>query len=114
PSVRYQYARGGLALLLRPTSYLTVNLTGGYRYVFPAGEIESGSYFPHVTVRGFDAATTLAVRLRRGLELRVAADFRRYILQLRSQPTDLRMAGSAVDDYVGGTVSLAVLIGGRR
>ncbi len=114
PSVRYEFARAALALLVRPTSYLTLHLTAGYRHVFDAGEIESPLYFPHASVRGFDAAVTLGVRLRRGLELRVAADFRRYELTLRSRPTDLRMAGSALDDYMGGTVSLALMVGGRR
>ncbi|HVR64091.1 MAG TPA: hypothetical protein VMU50_19465 [Polyangia bacterium] len=114
PSVRYQYARVGLAVLLRPTSYLTLALSGGYRQVLGAGEIEDSLYFPHAAVHGFDGAATLGVRLRRGLELRVTADLRRYTLELHSQSTDLRMAGSAFDDYFGGTVSLAVLIGGRH
>jgi hypothetical protein len=33
---------------------------------------------------------------------------------MKSEATDLRMARAAVDDYIGGTVSLAVLVGGRR
>jgi hypothetical protein len=114
PSVRYEFARGELALQIRPTSYLALQMTGGYRHVFRAGEIETVAYFPHATVRGLDASATLAVRLRRGLELRVGADICRYSFEMKSEATDLRMARAAVDDYIGGTVSLAVLVGGRR
>ncbi|MEA2697851.1 MAG: hypothetical protein QOI66_2122 [Myxococcales bacterium] len=114
PSVRYEFARGEVALQVRPTSYLALQMTGGYRHVFHAGEIESVAYFPHATVRGLDASATLAVRLRRGLELRIGADICRYSFEMKSEATDLRMARAAVDDYIGGTVSLAVLVGGRR
>jgi hypothetical protein len=114
PSVRYEFARGEVALQIRPTSYLALQMTGGYRYVFHAGEIESVAYFPHATVRGLDASATLAVRLRRGLELRIGADICRYSFEMKSEAKDLRMARAAVDDYIGGTVSLAVLVGGRR
>ncbi|HEX3695329.1 MAG TPA: hypothetical protein VH374_08060 [Polyangia bacterium] len=114
PSVRYTFARAELGVLVRPMSYLSLYLGGGYRHVFSAGEIESSTYFPHATVYGIDAAATIAVRLRRGLELRIAADLCRYQFEMRSQPRDTRMAGAAIDDYVGGTVSLAMLLGGRR
>lgn len=114
PSVRYTFARAELGVLVRPTSYLSLQLDAGYRHVFGAGEIESSAYFPHAAVYGIDAAATIAVRLRRGLELRIAADFCRYQFQMHSQPLDARMAAAAIDDYVGGTVSLAMLVGGRR
>jgi len=114
PSVRYEFARGELALQIRPTPYLALQMTGGYRHVFRAGEIETVAYFPHATVRGLDASATLAVRLRRGLELRIGADICRYSFEMKSEATDLRMARAAVDDYIGGTVSLAVLVGGHR
>jgi hypothetical protein len=114
PSVRYQYVRAGGIVQFNATSYLTLVLTGGYRHVFSAGEVASDLYFPHASVTALDASATLAIRLSRGLELRIGSDVRRYDLQLRSRPGDVRKARAAVDDYVGGTVSLAVLVGGKR
>jgi hypothetical protein len=114
PSVRYQYLRAGGIVQLNATSYLTLYLSAGYRHVLSVGEIASEQYFPHATATALDGSVAVAVRLLRGLELRIAADARRYDLQLRSQPSDVRMARAAIDDYVGGTVSLAVLVGGKR
>ncbi|MDP3505445.1 MAG: hypothetical protein Q8S33_34210 [Myxococcales bacterium] len=74
--------------------------------VFNSGEIISAAFFPNGSNLGLDGSLGVGIALIKNLQLRAAFDFNRYGLTFRTEPTDAFVAQGAVDQYVGGTVSL--------
>ncbi|MDP1918785.1 MAG: hypothetical protein Q8L14_21230 [Myxococcales bacterium] len=74
--------------------------------VFSSGEIISAAYFPNGSNLGLDGSLGVGVALLKNLQVRAAFDFNRYGLTFKTEPTDAFVAQGAVDQYVGGTVSL--------
>jgi len=88
----------------------TLAALGGVNYlqVFRFGEI-GVDYFPNMKGRGGEGYAGVAFGLpwMKGLEARALADFRRYVFTLNPDPTTAeRVAGGAVDQYIG--ITLAV------
>jgi hypothetical protein len=69
-------------------------------------------YFPGATGRGGVGYAGFAFGLpwMTGLEARVVGDFRRYVFSMNSIKDDPRIAGGAVDQYMG----VNILVGMRR
>ncbi|MER2562663.1 MAG: hypothetical protein ABTQ32_18195 [Myxococcaceae bacterium] len=74
--------------------------------VFSSGEIISSAFFPNGSNFGLDGNVGFGVGILKMLQLRAAFDFTRYGLTFKTEPTDAFVAQGAVDQYVGGTVSL--------
>jgi len=76
--------------------------------VLSAPEIISAKYFPNGSVLGIDGGLGLGLKLPflKMLQVRLSFDFARYGLTFRTQPTDLYVAGGAVDQYLGGTLAV--------
>ena len=74
--------------------------------MFSSGEIISAAYFPNGSNLGLDGSLGVGVALLKSLQIRAAFDFNRYGLTFKTEPTDAFVAQGAVDQYVGGTVSL--------
>lgn len=74
--------------------------------VFNSGEIISAAFFPNGSNLGLDGSLGVGVALLKSLQIRAAFDFNRYGLTFKTEPTDAFVAQGAVDQYVGGTVSL--------
>ncbi|MBE2251202.1 MAG: hypothetical protein IAE78_16805 [Myxococcus sp.] len=74
--------------------------------VFSSGEIISAAFFPNGSNFGLDGNVGVGVALLKSLQVRAAFDFIRYGLTFRTEPTDAFVAQGAVDQYLGGTVSL--------
>jgi hypothetical protein len=74
--------------------------------VFSSGEIISSAFFPNGSNFGIDGQAGVGVAFMKMLQLRATFDFTRYGLSFRTEPTDAFVAQGAVDQYVGGTVTL--------
>jgi hypothetical protein len=74
--------------------------------VFSSGEIISAAFFPNGSNLGLDGALGAGVAVFKNLQIRAAFDFTRYALTFKTEPTDAFVAQGAVDQYIGGTVTL--------
>ncbi len=112
PDTIYHYLRPGLGLRVVSRSGFTLKLDGGYRYVFNhAGPQISQTYFRHLTVAGADAEAVIGYQLSPMFEARAGVEWRRYWYNMHSQPTDMYIAGGAVDQSFAFTLRIALLIG---
>jgi hypothetical protein len=75
---------------------------GSYLHILSMGQIRK-EYFPNATGRGGEGYAGLAFALSwmKGLEGRITADLRRYVFAMHPQMADTRVAGGAVDQYIG-------------
>jgi hypothetical protein len=73
-----------------------------YLHLLTMGAIKK-DYFPKAKGRGGEGYAGLAFALSwmKGLEGRITADLRRYVFSLNPDPMDTRIAGGAVDQYIG-------------
>ncbi len=74
--------------------------------VLNSGEIISAAFFPNGSNLGLDGSLGVGVAVLKSLQLRAAFDFNRYGLTFKTEPTDAFVAQGAIDQYLGGTVSL--------
>lgn len=128
PDTVYRYGRIGVDARFQVAPGVTLGVNGGYRYIFNrGGQISEGAetpydpnaphFFPFLSVGGVDFNGSLAYMVTPSLELRVAVGIKRYFFNMNSTPADqtdptVKVAGGAVDQYVGGTVGLAYVFGG--
>ncbi len=64
-------------------------------------------YFPRQTMQGVEAAAGVAVGFA-GVEVRVGVEYRRYFTSVHPEPGDAYVVGGALDQYVTGTLGLAL------
>ncbi|HUQ08508.1 MAG TPA: hypothetical protein VM261_38720, partial [Kofleriaceae bacterium] len=107
PDVTYRYARGGLDLAV-PRGRWTWMARGGWRQLVSVGELKD--WFPRTTGNGLDASLGAGLRVTRWLSAYARADVRHYFFAMNPEPGDERVAGGAVDTFLGGAVGLAVTI----
>jgi hypothetical protein len=131
PDTIYHYVRVGLDGRFELPGGLTAGASAGYRYVFnKAGQIGSAAttlpdgtvtmgYFPYLTVAGIEASAMLGYHITPSIEARFDVDIRRYFYAMNSAQADLmatpapnKVAGGAVDQYVGFTIGAAYVFGG--
>ena len=99
----YLALRPALSLRVKIIDRLALTLEGGYRIVVSSVQ----SLFPHVAAGGFDASIGAAVPLGIGFELRATFDYQHYFFAMNPNPGDRYILGGALDQYIGGTLSLA-------
>jgi hypothetical protein len=102
-SVLYLALRPALNLRVKVIDRLHLTLEGGYRIVISSVQ----TLFPRVTTGGFDAAIGAAVPLGLGFEIRGTFDYQHYFFAMNPSPGDRYVLGGALDQYIGGTLSLA-------
>jgi hypothetical protein len=119
PDTVYRYGRAGVDARFQIAPGVTLGVGGGYRYIFNrGGQIGEAPFFPYLTVGGVDLDGTLAYMLTPSIELRVALGLKRYFFNMNSTPADagmpnmIKVAGGAVDQYIGGTIGAAYVFGG--
>lgn len=104
PSVDYRYVRiaaDGHLQLGRVALYTDV----AYRAVVSPGYV--GSRFPHSRVDGLDVGAGLSIGLPRGFQIRVSGQYARFFYTMHAQPTDVYVAGGAVDEFASGELAVA-------
>ncbi|MDP3276624.1 MAG: hypothetical protein Q8Q09_15610 [Deltaproteobacteria bacterium] len=114
PSVTYHSLRGGLSGRMQVISRLAITAASSYLLVLGTGEISGPRYFPRSQAGGVDFELGAAVALTAGLEVRIGLDWRRYFYKMNPQIGDPVVAGGAVDDHYGATISLAYRLEGTR
>jgi hypothetical protein len=110
--VEYKQVKVGGAARIAVTDKVAVVGGGNYLHLLGFGELQSDTYFPYATGRGGEGFAGLAFALpwMKGLEARGTLDLRRYVFDMHSQDADMRIAGGAVDQYVG----VNILLGYRK
>jgi hypothetical protein len=93
----------------RATGPLSVLFDAAYLSVIQNGLAESGT-FPRSTVAGVDFGAGVGVALIEALELRLVFAYQRFFYSMNPQPGDVHVGGGATDEYLWGTLALAVLI----
>jgi hypothetical protein len=77
---------------------------GAYLHPLALGEIGGDAWFPRASAGGVEG--DLGMGYAEGdVELRGAFTFRRFFYDMNSEPGDARVAGGAVDEYLGGNLS---------
>jgi hypothetical protein len=119
PDTIYRYGRVGVDARFQIAPGVTLGLGGGYRYIFNrGGQIAQEPFFPYLTVGGVDVNGTIAYMVTPSIELRMSVGLKRYFFNMNSTPADsnmpdvIKVAGGAVDQYIGGTVGAAYVFGG--
>lgn len=108
PSVRYTFLRLAAGLRVRVVAGLSLALYGGWRPVVDLGQLGNADWFPRARAHGFEAGGYVAYRLHPVFELRVIAEHRRYIADLRPSPGDARVAGGSADTWLN--IQLAAVV----
>jgi hypothetical protein len=126
PDTVYRYLRPGVGIHFELPAQLSLTLSGGFRWVFNKGGQFHDDFFKHSTVNGVDAQLTAGYRISSMLEARLSGDFRRYFSSMNCfggldaggqaiNQCDVRFtAGGAVDQYIAGTLMLAITLGGTE
>jgi len=111
PDVRYTVVRPNVGARIGIAEKFAVVANVGYLLVLEAGEITSNAYFPkaRASVGGVDISAGVSYALTPNLELRPAIDYRRYFFKFKPVMGDPFIAGGALDQYLGVSVSAAYL-----
>jgi hypothetical protein len=113
PNVTYDYLRVGIDLHVYTGSRFGIFGGGYYRYVMAAGLITSPDWFPSARVWGAEGDLGVSYRLLSWLEARLQGDVRMYQFSMDPSAGDAHVTDGARDLYWGGSLSLAVLLGGK-
>ena len=110
-AVDYKQIRAGVGTRIALGDKFALIGGGAYLHLLGMGELRD-VYFPGATGRGGIGYAGFAFGLpwMTGLEARVVGDFRRYVFSMNSIKDDPRIAGGAVDQYMG----VNILVGMRR
>lgn len=111
PSVGYGFVRAGVDARIALPANLAVVAGLGYRQVLSAGEITEDDWFPRASAGGVDGRIGLGYAIVDALEARVSVFGRRYFYAMDPEPGDARVAGGALDQYFGGSLSIAWTLG---
>jgi hypothetical protein len=112
--VDYQHARiGGGVRLPFGTSGGIFSAGGYYLHLFSAGDIlDRSKYFEGKAIGGQAfALVTIPLDMVKGLDLGIGADFRRIAFAFVADPNAARIAGGAVDQYLGLHVAVGFHVG---
>jgi hypothetical protein len=121
PNVVYQGVRIAASGRFRLWSILQVGAEAAYRLVTSPGEgevrVRSSNYFPNAKVSfAMDGSLFLGVAIASWLEIRGGVDYRRYVFGALAPGSDNANgtnATGAVDQYLGYTLGVAGLYGGK-
>jgi hypothetical protein len=111
--VAYQHARVGVGVRMPLASGSAISAGGAYLHTLGAGEILNDvSYFGGKALAGeVYAAMTLPVGFVKGFDLRLGADFRRIAFAFTADLEAPRIAGGAVDQYIGVNLGIGYNLG---
>jgi hypothetical protein len=111
PDTDYQYLRAVAGVRVALPSNISLFAQTGYRHVLSPGAIKD-DYFKNLTVAGLEAGAYVGYAVTDLIEARIGVDYRRYFYSMHSRNGDMFVAGGAIDQTYGATLSLAVLLGG--
>jgi hypothetical protein len=112
PDTIYHYTRVGTGMHVTISDGIGISFGGGYRYVTNRGGYQiSQGFFPNLTVAGADANIVARYALSERFEVRAGLEWRRYWYAPHSQPGDLVVADSGVDQSFAFTAGIAVVLG---
>ncbi|HEY6562616.1 MAG TPA: hypothetical protein VI072_35355 [Polyangiaceae bacterium] len=113
PDVNYGYLRPAVDGRFRFGKGL-VGFSLGYRNVLSAGQIQDDDWFPNSDVGGIDAGLFGGYTPTGSYDLMAGFDMRRYYYSLNPDPGDPRVAGGAVDQYLGVWLGVAWRLAGSK
>jgi hypothetical protein len=116
PDTIYRYLRPGIGLHYELPAQFSLTASGGYRWIFNNGG-QFHDVFPYSSVKGVDAQVGVGYRISSLLEVRGVFDWRRYFSSMNCNATTMVCpqrftTGGAVDQYLSGSVVLAITMGG--
>ncbi len=106
PNVKYRFIRLGVAGTTEIKPGIVGGLYLGYRHLLAFGEIEDQDWFPRLGGSALDAELSVAIDVFSSWQVEVGARIERYSLNLKTQDGDARIASSATDQYLSGTIAL--------
>jgi hypothetical protein len=106
--VSYRHLRVGAGVRMPFDSGAAISAGGAYLHTLDAGEIlDPARYFAGNSLAGeLYAAMTFPLGFAKGFDLRLGADFRRVAFAFTPNLTAARIAGGAVDQYIGVNVGV--------
>lgn len=107
PSVTFNGPRLGGGARFQLIGTLAADATLGLQYVYGKGELASERYFPRTSAFSMDVTAGVSMELVQNIHARVGFDWTRYFLNLNPQEGMPFTAGSAADQYLGGSLSLS-------
>jgi hypothetical protein len=112
PDIAYRFLRGGLGMHIYTGTRLSFSAGAYYRHLLGTGAIASDDWFPRLQAYGLEFMVGANYRIVPWLEARLQVDGRRYRFHMNAEEGDRRLAGGAVDQYLGAWLGLAALFGG--
>lgn len=106
PSADYQFIRIGAGFDFRATRTLSLVTELGYRAVVGEGDIATDSWFPNASAGGIDFSMQLRYALSEALDVRAGFQLERYFFSLNPEVGDAKVAGGALDQYIGAFVGV--------
>jgi len=107
PDVNYSNLRVGTDLAVKVTGPFSFFAGAFYEQPLSVGEMKT--YFPALSVGGFDA--DLGVALVFGsIEVRASVDYTRFWYSMNVKPGDPHIAGGAIDDYKGANLTVGFML----
>jgi hypothetical protein len=100
PDVKYGYLRPAVDGRFRFGKGLA-GFSLGYRNVLSAGQIQDDDWYPNADAGGIDLGVFGGYTPTGSYDLMAGVDLRRYFFSLNPEPGDTRIAGGAVDQYLG-------------
>jgi hypothetical protein len=113
PNVTYDYLRLGTDLRVYTGTPFGIFAGGYFRYVLGSGLISSTDWFPSARVWGAEGNLGVSYRILSWLEARAQGDVRLYKFKMDPDAGDAHITDGARDLYWGGSLSIAVLLGGK-
>jgi hypothetical protein len=107
PGVSYEFFGIDVSGRVHLANPVTMIAKVGYQHLMSLGEIGSHRYFPHATGRGLNGSLGFSFELVRSLEVAATFDYHRYFLTMNPEVGDTYIAGGALDQRMGGNVSLS-------
>ncbi len=106
PQVDYRFVKIGLESRIHLIAGLSLMVRGAYLYILETGGISDSIWFPNLDAGGLQGEIFAVYALPRGFDVRIGFDFRRYFFTLNPEPGDPRIAGGALDQYLGYSLGL--------
>ncbi len=111
--VDYKHARLGGGIRLPLESGGAFSLGAAYLHILSAGEILTDKYFAKGSAIGGEIGADLVLPLSfmKGLDVSIGADFRRIAFAFNQPMSAARIAGGAIDQYIGLNLGLGYNLG---
>lgn len=115
PAVKYSALRFGVGTLIKLVDVFTIDVSFGYLYVLDTGEIGTATFAKDATAWGWEVGGGAMVRIKQVFGIRLAADFRRYSLNMHgSENSRFILPKKASDDYLRTTLSFVYMLPGAK